>query len=119
MVRRKMLAVLALLLCAGWLVAAEKPIVGTWEVTSDSPDGEQMRWTLVVKEEGGKLAGNISGGMGQFALVDPQLVGNTFTFKITVDAQTYAVETKVTGSKLQGSWKGGSAQGVLKGTKQS
>jgi hypothetical protein len=108
-----------ILLGAGGLLAADKPIVGTWQLISDTPGGEQMRFTLVVKEEGGKLSGTLTGGIGQFPLVDPKLEGDSFTCKISIDDQTYTIESKVSGTKFEGGWKGGGAQGAIKGTKES
>jgi hypothetical protein len=86
---------------------------------TESPGGEQMRLTLVVKEEGGKLSGMISGGIGQFPLVDPKQEGDTFTCKVSIEEQTYTVQGKVSGTKFEGGWKGGGAEGVIKGTKES
>jgi hypothetical protein len=117
--KRVMMLLTVFAMGALWLAAEDKPVVGTWQVTSDSPDGELVRWTLTVKEESGKLAGSISASMGQFNLVDPKFEGSTFSFKVMVSEQTYAIETKVSGSTLEGSWKGGGGQGFVKGTKQS
>jgi hypothetical protein len=78
-----------------------------------------MRLTLVVKEEGGKLSGTLTGSIGQFPLIDPKVEGDSFTCKISIDEQTYTVEGKVSGKNFEGAWKGGGAQGVIKGTKES
>ncbi len=104
---------------AGWLVAAEKAVVGTWQVTSDSPGGEEYRWTLTVKQEDGKLSGTLSGSIGQFELQELKAEGETFSCKVTVGGDAYTIEGKVSGDKLEGTWKGGGAQGLIKGTRQS
>jgi len=104
---------------AGMAVAAEKAVVGNWQVVSDSPSGEQYQWKLAIKEEDGKLSGTISGGPGQFPLLDLKYEGSTFTCKVTIDERTYAIEVKVTGNTFEGTWKGPSSQGTLKGTKQA
>jgi len=118
--RRSMIILAGLALAgAGWLMAAEKAVVGTWQVTSDSPGGEEYRWTLTVKQEDGKLSGTLSGSIGQFELQELKAEGETFSCKITVGGDTYSLEGKVSGDKLEGTWKGAGAQGVIKGTKQS
>lgn len=108
-----------ILLGAGGLLATEKPIIGTWQLVTETPGGDQMRLTLAVKEEGGKLSGTLTGGIGQFTLVDPKTEGDTFTFKVSIEEQTYTVEGKVSGKNFEGNWKGGGAQGVIKGAKES
>jgi len=115
MQRRMMLLVVV----AAVLLAAGNAVVGTWQVVSDSPGGEQYTWTLVVKDEGGKLSGTLTGGPGQFPLIEPKLEGDTFTCKVTVDEVTYAIQSKITGSKFDGTWKGPGSQGTIKGSKQS
>ncbi len=113
-------AILALLFSGLFLLAAaDNAIVGTWDLVSDSPDGEQYKWTLTVKEESGKLSGVLTGSPGQFPLADLRMDGNTFTCKVTVEGQTYTVEAKISGTKLDGTWKGSTSQGFLKGSKQT
>ncbi len=111
-------AVLFLLLCASWVVAADNPVVGTWKVVSTGAGGEEMTWQLVVKEDGGKLSGTLSGDPGEFPLVNPTLEGDKFTFQVTLDQVTYSVESKVSGKKLEGTYKGSEAEGKVSGTKQ-
>jgi hypothetical protein len=103
---------------AAVLLAAGNAVVGTWKVVSDSPDGTQYNWTLVVKEEGGRLSGALTGSMGQFPLIEPRLEGDTFTCKVTVEETTYAIQSTITGDKFDGVWKGAASQGTIKGSKQ-
>lgn len=114
-----LLMLFLILIAAAAVMAADKPVVGSWQCVSDSPDGEQYRWTVTVREEDGKLSGTISGAPGEFTMVDPRFENDTFTFKIQIEGQTYTVEAKISGDKLEGVWKGAASQGVIKGTKQS
>jgi len=116
---RLFVTVILAVIATAALVAAEKPVVGSWQCVSDSPDGEQYRWTVTVKEEGGKLSGTISGAPGEYPMVDPQFDNGTFTFKVQIEGQTYTIEAKISGDKLDGVWKGAASQGVIKGTRQS
>jgi hypothetical protein len=118
--RRIMLIVtLAALASAGAAVAAENAVAGTWQVVSDSPGGEQYNWKLEIKEENGKLSGTLAGSPGQFALLDLRFENDTLTCKVTIDEQTYAIQMKVDGAKIDGTWKGPSSQGTIKGNKQA
>jgi hypothetical protein len=116
---RLLLTLSLILVLAAALAAAEKPVVGSWQCVSDSPDGEQYRWTVTVKETDGKLSGIISGAPGEYPMVDPQFDNGVFTFKVQIEGQTYTIEAKISGDKLDGVWKGATSQGVIKGTKQS
>jgi hypothetical protein len=101
------------------LAAAANAVVGTWQLVSDSPGGEQYNWTLVLKEDEGKLSGTMTGGPGAYTLLEPKLEGETFTFKVTIDEQTYSIQAKISGGKFDGTWKGPGSQGTIKGTKQA
>jgi len=101
------------------LLAADKPVVGSWQCVSDSPDGEQYRWTVVVKDEGGKLSGTISGAPGEYVMVEPRFENGTLTFKVQIEGETYTIEARIRGDQFEGVWKGASSQGYIKGTRQS
>ena len=107
-----------LLSLAAVLLAVGNALVGTWQLTSDSPGGEQYAWTLVVKEENGKLSGTLTGGPGQYPLLEPKLEGETFTCKVTIDERAYVVQAKISGGKFDGTWKGPASQGTVKGAKK-
>jgi hypothetical protein len=111
------LTVLLFASVAGW--AADNPVVGQWDVVGTDDAGQNMNWTLTVKDDGGKLGGTLSGDMGEFALVDAKLDGNAFTFKVIVNEATYTTELTISGNKFDGKYKGPEAAGTLKGTKHT
>lgn len=102
---------------AAW--AADNPAVGQWDVVGTDDAGQASNWTLVVKEDGGKLGGTLSGDPGEFPLVDAKVEGNAFTFKVIVNEATYTTEITLNGSKFEGKYKGPEAAGTLKGTKHT
>ncbi|MCS7314747.1 MAG: hypothetical protein RMI94_01750 [Bryobacterales bacterium] len=117
---RQVLSVLVpLFLAALPVAAADKPVVGTWQCVSDSPDGSQYSWAVVVKEEGGKLSGTISGAPGEFSMEDVRFEGGVLTFKVRIEGDVYTIEARVQGDNLEGTWKGPSSQGVIKGSRRS
>ncbi len=85
--------------------------------------GTQLAWTLVVKDEGGKVSASLRGGQdgAELELADPKVEGNTLSFKIRINAQeTVEVVLKTDGKKLGGSFKGkDSGTGSFNGTKHS
>lgn len=111
--------ILALCLLLVEALAAAESIVGSWQLLTDSPDGEEYRWTMTVKEAGGELSGTLTGGPGEFPLLEPKFDGERFTCKVRVEQQVYEVQATVSGNKLEGSWKGAGSQGFVKGTRQS
>jgi len=116
-----MLTLFLTILLLGSVVAwaADNPAVGTWEVVGTDDAGETANWTLVVKDDGGKLSGTLSGDMGEFTIVDPKMDGNAFTFKVVVNEATYTTEATIDGNKFVGKYKGPEAAGTLKGTKKT
>lgn len=102
---------------AAW--AADNPAVGTWDVVGTDEAGQTANWTLVVKDDGGKLAGTLSGDMGEFPLVDAKVEGNALTFKVVVNESTYTTEGTIDGNKFEGKYKGPESAGTLKGTKKT
>jgi hypothetical protein len=117
---RILVAVAGVVLLGVGLLAAANAAVGTWEVVSAMDGGDEMTWKLVINEDAGKLTGTISGEPGDFTLEDIKVEGDTLTFKVSIEDQTYTTEAKISGSKLDGVFKGtGGAKGTLKGTKQA
>ena len=111
------LTVLLFASVAAW--AADSPAVGQWDVVGTDDAGQTANWTLVVKDDGGKLGGTLSGDPGEFTLVDAKLEGNAFSFKVIVNEATYTVEATIDGGKFEGKYKGPEAAGTLKGAKHS
>jgi hypothetical protein len=119
MTRLLTLFLTVLLFASAVVWAADNAVVGTWDVVGTDDAGQTANWTLVVKDDGGKLGGTLSGDPGEFALVDAKLDGNSFTFKVIVNEATYTVETTIDGTKFDGKYKGPEAAGALKGTKKT
>jgi len=103
---------------AAW-AADNSAVVGQWDVVSTDEAGQTANWTLIVKDDGGKLSGTLSGDPGEFPIVDPKLDGNTFTFKVVVNEATYTTEGTINGNKFEGKYTGPEATGTVKGTKHT
>lgn len=103
--------------------AAENPIAGKWNCVSTDERGTEVTWALTVTEEAGKLAGSITLTQtgDKIGILEPRLEGNTFSFKIPINAEEIVELTcRVNGSNLEGTFKGKtSGTGTFKGTRQA
>jgi hypothetical protein len=109
-------AVLAAIL-AGALTAASVA-AGVWDCTAITPDGEALKFTLKIQEEGGRIAGTIEDARGSTKIVDPKLEDSMLIFKADYDGATYTLELKISGDKLEGTYKGEGASGQVKGARK-
>ncbi|HEX4948305.1 MAG TPA: amidohydrolase family protein [Blastocatellia bacterium] len=55
-------------------------VAGTWTLTVNPPGGGPITRTLTLKQEGGKITGEISSGSGPVPIGDAKLNGNELTF---------------------------------------
>ncbi len=109
-------AMLAVIL-AGALTAAGVA-AGVWDCTATTPNGEDLKFTLTIQEEGGRIDGTIADARGSTKIVDPKLEDSTLTFKTDYDGATYTLELKISGDKLEGTYKGETASGPFKGARK-
>ena len=109
-------AILAVIL-AGALTAASVA-AGVWDCTAITPDGEALKFTLTIQEEGGRIAGTIGDARGSAKIVDPKLEESKLIFKTDYDGATYTLELKISGDKLEGTYKGEAASGQVKGARK-
>jgi hypothetical protein len=49
---------------------ADNPVLGKWACTADDGAGGKRAWTVVIREEGGKLAGTMTGDNGDLRMPD-------------------------------------------------
>ena len=79
----------ALVLFAAQARAAAPPqsgVVGTWDITIDSPQG-QNKALLVIKKEGDKLTGTMKSARGERPLTSVTLNANDITFVMNANVQ--------------------------------
>jgi len=61
-------------------------VVGTWDITIDSPQG-QNKAMLVIKKDGDKLSGAMKGARGERPLESVALTGSDITFVMKANVQ--------------------------------
>ena len=79
---RVLFAVLALVVSAS-SAFAQKPGVGTWDLTTISPEGE-FKSTLVVRDEGGKLVAVGKSAQGERPYDSVAVEGSKITLVVTI-----------------------------------
>lgn len=110
MARTYLLFAILIIVAATLVQAAENPLLGNWNCTSDDGHGAVGTWLMTVKETGGKLVASMRGGQDDITidLVDPQFDGKTFTFKVVINPEeTVTIVLTLDGDKLEGKFDAG------------
>jgi hypothetical protein len=85
--------------------AAAASLAGKWNVVARDAEGNQMRTTLDLKVDGSRLTGSLTTESGDSApLVDGQVQGNAFSFKIYVGDGNIEVKGKLEDGKVSGEY---------------
>jgi zinc protease len=71
---------------------------GIWALEIKSPNGQTIPATLTITQEGSNLKGKVQTQMGDGALSDVVLNGNSFDARLTFGAQGQTLDGKVTGN---------------------
>jgi hypothetical protein len=93
-----------------------KPLIGKWNMTSES-SGDPVQWTLILKESGGKLTASVDTGEGEQPAKDFSYADGIMKFKAPYQDVDYDIELKAIADKLSGTWSGGGDSGKTSGTK--
>jgi hypothetical protein len=108
-------ALVAVLLSIAQVNSFARPqssIVGTWDVTIESPQGKRNAM-LVIRQDGGKLAGAMKSQAGERPLDSITLKGDDITFAITRNIQGQDMVITYKGKVEKGSMKGDADFGGL------
>jgi hypothetical protein len=93
--------------------AGEKAALGTWDIVASTPDGPLPSVMTVTKAEG-KLKAEIELGGLKRTVSDEALEGDVLKLKVEYEGVVYAIQGKIAGDALDGSWEGGGNSGGLK-----
>lgn len=109
-------AVLAAVLIAFVAVpsfASENAALGTWDVVASTPEGPMPSVMTVTRAEG-KLKAEIELGGILRTVSDEALEGDVLKLKVEYEGVSYAMQAKIAGDSMEGTWEGGGNSGGLK-----
>jgi hypothetical protein len=92
--------------------AGEKDALGIWDVVASTPDGPMPSVMTVTKAEG-KLKAEIELGGTKRPVSDETLEGDVLKLKVEYEGVVYALQGKVAGDAMEGTWEGGGNFGTL------
>ena len=94
--------------------AAETPVDGKWTCTNIQPTGQESPWSLMIREDGGKLTGSLTDGEADVQLSKIKLAGSVLSFRFYINAKPYLFEGTIRGTRLEGKYSGPEAAGTLR-----
>ena len=100
--------------------AAGRGIAGAWDCVATHANGGQTQWSLVIKEDAGKLSATLRSGDGYtLEAIDPKVVDGQFSFQVRVNpTDVIEVVLKVDGDRMEGRFGGVNAgSGLFKATR--
>ncbi len=115
-----LIAVAVLAVGATRLKAADaSTFVGTWDCSSETSAGDEFKFTLIIREQDGKLSATAESEQGTIPISSFEVGDEGATFKASVNDQDFVVKIKVNGAAMDGTWSGGDDNGTLKGAKRA
>jgi hypothetical protein len=115
MIRRTLAA---LFLCVFAMTAAASPVTGKWKASVTLPNGDMVNADIEFKDVDGKLSGTIFvPETGQLPMEELKLAGDELSFRVTADANVYAVKVTVSGDTMKGTFKVGEGSGSITATR--
>ena len=98
--------------------AGNESVLGKWNCTAQSPNGE-LPSVWVIREEGGALVVEVELDGTPHPAEDVRLDGHSLTMRVTYQSAGYDISVTFDGDTFAGSWSGSGSQGSLKGKRAS
>lgn len=92
--------------------ASEKDALGIWDVVASTPDGP-MPSVMTVTKADSKLKAEIELGGTKRLVSDEALEGDVLKLKVEYEGVVYALQAKIAGDAMEGTWEGGGNSGTL------
>jgi hypothetical protein len=97
-----------------------KALVGSWKMTSTTPDGDSISWTLRVNDSNGKLTAFITGVDGtEQPVKDLDTAEGKIRFKVPYQGEDYDINLTMDGDHLVGTWSGNGDSGKTSGVRST
>ena len=94
-----------------------KTLIGTWNMSSENTGGDPVKWTLILKDQDGKLMGMLATEEGQQPAKNFSYTDGVVKFTVVYQGGDYELQLKPDGNKLDGTWSGGGDSGRTTGVK--
>jgi hypothetical protein len=94
--------------------AGHESVVGKWNCTAQSPDGE-LPSVWVIREDGDALVVEVEMDATPRPAEDVRLDGRTLTMRVIYQSVGYDVSVTFDGDTFAGRWTGNGGEGSLKG----
>ena len=92
--------------------ADEKAALGIWDVVATTPDGPMPSVMTVTKAEGKLKAEILLGGLNR-TVSEEAVEGDVLKLKVEYEGVVYAIQGKIAGNAMEGTWEGGGNSGAL------
>jgi hypothetical protein len=86
------------------LSAFAADVAGKWNAIAKDPSGNEIKAELILKVEGGKLAGSMGSPEGSTPLEAVEFKDNVLTYKLDYAGTPVSVKMKLDGDKLKGEY---------------
>lgn len=93
--KRKLLITGALLACVIFVMAVADGLTGKWKGTLKTPDGNEIQVTYNFVAKGDTLTGTAESPEGEVTIDNGKIMGDAFSFKVTVDGNDYPHKGKM------------------------
>lgn len=89
-------------LCLLAMSSLAADVAGKWKMVANAPDGNAYNVTLVIKDDGGKLAGVMESDRGQMPIANVVYASGELRFDLMLDMGAIPFRLKIDGDKLSG-----------------
>jgi hypothetical protein len=93
-------------------------VSGNWKIILQAPNGQTIEGKLVLKAEGDKLTGTLSGPMGEAQIQDGSVSGNTLTFNVVRNETIYRYKGTVSGNAMKLHVTAGDRENTMSATRE-
>ena len=98
---------------------ASASLAGTWNMVSETQDGDSLSWTLIISQTDGHWAGTINSDNGKTPATGFKVSGDKVHFQTEYQGNSYDINLVLTAGALTGTWSGESGSGKTTGKRAS
>ena len=100
--------------------ASDASLAGTWKMTSETPDGDSVPWTLTISQADGHWTGTVSSSEGQMTPASNfKVSGNKVHLQTQYQGGSYDIDLTLAAGALAGTWSGDNGSGKTTGKRSS